>query len=234
MAAYYSTDSDLEVYIPDILDLGLPESVENGLVTKIDGDFAAGEDTFAFQDVTGLVAGEFFRIGTGSSAEILTVESVTDNDVTFTADSRKVHKTNSKAEQVITDGFAADHLLAKSDIDKQLDVRWFRGQVGNRNQFPVFRTTNILFDPDLMLNASSELATLSTYWVLGYYVFPKLARRKPGEDYYATQAKDFQARAEGELNIILARGVSYDWDASGVLDDFEKNVPSMGFKVRRG
>ncbi len=227
----YSTDADLEMFMPDVLDLGLPDQTGGGLKTTLGADAAAGDMTLKFQDTTDLAAGEYFRVGEKTNAEILEATSVAGEDVTFTTAARKLHKSNTKVEQVMESGFANDHDLAKADIDRMIERDWFLPEVRDRSGGAL--GTSIVFDPGLMLNANIELGKLSSYWVLGNYVLPRLAKRQDDEDYYSRKAKEFLEKAMVEYELILATGIDYDWDQSGIIEDHEKSVSSEGFRIYR-
>ena len=234
--ANYTTDADLEVYIPDLLDHGIPGILEGGLKTNLAANAAAGATSITLAAVTGLAAGDRLKIDAGTSVEVVTVDSVSEPTVTLDGDTplRKEHKSGVKVTQVNAASFDNDHAEAKDDIDRIIDLAWYRPQVRARTGSNIEILDNSqLFDPDLMLNAGTQLNKLSCYRVLGYYVCPKLSKFVTDGDEWFNRAQEYRTRYEEELERVLAIGIDYDWDESGVIETDEKAFGTSGFRIGR-
>lgn len=234
--ANYTTDADLEVYIPDLLDHGIPGILEGGLKTNLAANAAAGATSITLAAVTGLAAGDRLKIDAGTSVEVVTVDSVSEPTVTLDGDTplRKEHKSGVKVTQVNAASFDNDHAEAKADIDRIIDLAWYRPQFRARTGSNIeLLGDSQLFDPDLMLNAETQLKKLTAFRCLGKYVCPKLAKFVDENDTWGNRAKHFLAEFEEELERVLAIGIDYDWDNSGVIENDEKAFGTSGFRIGR-
>ena len=234
--ANYTDDADLERYIPDILDHGKPGVIEGGVRTTLASNVAAGATTVTLTDASGLQGGDFFKLDAEGNIEILQVGSIMSNTVTLDADTpvRKNHKAGVKAIQVDSLGFDVDHAEGKDDIDRIIDLAWYRPQFRARTGSNIeLLDDSQLFDPDLMLNAETQLKKLTCYRVLGFYVCPKLSKFVKDGDEWLRRAREYRKRYEEELERVLAIGIDYDWDESGVIEDDEKGFGTSGFRIGR-
>jgi len=119
---------------------------------------------------------------------------------------------------------------AKAVIDRAIEVRWYRQAVkdygSERGPTRHIDYREYPFDPDLMLNAGTQLTRLAVYKTLQLaYMF--LATDAPEPSAFERQAKTFESMYSTELSDVLAQGIDYDWDGSGALDYTEKRTPSM-------
>jgi hypothetical protein len=132
------------------------------------------------------------------------------------------------------DSFELDHLKAKNDLDRIIEVRWFRSFVRSRiHRFAIeLLYIRVLYDPNLFLNPS-QLKKASVYRVLGYYAFPRLSKSIKEPDRWAMKAAQYEKMFEDELNLVLEVGLDYDWDKNGVIDLFEKEVSAGAIRVDR-
>lgn len=232
----YSTDENLEQYVPDILDHGVPGIIDGGAVTSLAGNAASGATSITVADASGLQTGDFVKLDSKSNVEIIKIGSINVNTLTLDATTpvRKNHKTGVKVTQVDSPGFSADHDEAKDDIDKMIEVKWFRPRVRERFGKDIeFLTGNLDFNPALMLNASTQLKKASVYRVLGNYVFPKLSKSTRSGDAWEKRGEEFGKRFEEEIERVLSTGIDYDWDSSGQVDDDENKIPATTFIVGR-
>jgi hypothetical protein len=110
------------------------------------------------------------------------------------------------------------HTEAKRQIDRQLDVGWYRQVAGDWG----LDWTEDQFDATLMLNASTQLKRLSVLKTLelAYMYLATSASVEP--DAFMRQMELFRGLAEEEFRAVLASGIDYDWDASGGISDEEK------------
>lgn len=234
--ANYTTDPDLEDYIPDVLDHGVPGILEGGLKTTLTANAEAAATTITVAATTGLAAGDNLKIDGGANVEIVTVGSI--NSLIITLDGnpplRKEHRSGVKVTQVNASSFAGDHAKAKADIDRIIDLAWYRPQVRARTGSNIeLLDDSQLFDPDLMLNAGTQLKALSAFRCLGKYVCPKLAKFVDENDTWGNRAEHFNGQFDEELERVLAIGIDYDWDESGVIENDEKAFGTSGFRIGR-
>lgn len=234
--ANYSTDADLEDYIPDILDHGIPGILDGGLKTTLTANAADGATSIVVASVTGLAGGDRLKIDGGSSTEVVLVGSIDTLTITLDAETplRKEHKSGVKVVQVNAGSFDGDHAKAKADIDRMIDLAWYRPQVRARTGSNIeLLDDSQLFDPDLMLNAATQLRALSAFRVLGEYACPKLAKFVDENDTWGNRAKFYRDKFTEELERVLAIGIDYDWDESGVIENDEKAFGTSGFRIGR-
>jgi len=92
---------------------------------------------------------------------------------------------------------------------------------------------NVDFDPDLMLNASTQLKKASAYWVLGEYVLPKLSKETTEPDAWRNRAERFKQRFTEEIDRVMNVGIDYDWDSSGTIEEDEDKLPATSFRIGR-
>lgn len=234
----YSTDADLEQYLPGILDNGVPAIIEGGLSTTLASAAAATATSIVLTAATGLQANDYLKIDKGTNCEIVQVNSVA-GAPTITLKTatplRKNHKSGAKVQQVDGIGFSADHDEAKDDIDRIIEIKWFRPRVRERFGRDIeILDDNVDFDPDLMLNASTQLKKASAYWVLGEYVCPRLSKATKEADAWEKRADWFATRFNEEIDRVLSSGIDYDWDSSGVIESDENKLPATSFRVGRG
>jgi hypothetical protein len=109
---------------------------------------------------------------------------------------------------------------AEATIDRILDHSWYRGEANNLGvnwrEYP--------FDNDLMLEADTQLKTLSCYKTLEL-AYLHLMKDAPEPDAFERQHGLFKKMFADELRLVLAQGINYDWDESGVLASVEKIRP---------
>lgn len=111
---------------------------------------------------------------------------------------------------------------ATAIINRVLEVRWYRQAC---REFGLdYREYE--FNPDLLLNAATQLKRLGTYKSL-QLAYIHLAKDAPDSDPFERQAKNFEKLYVTELADVLAQGLDYDWDESGALYYTEKRMPSM-------
>jgi hypothetical protein len=111
---------------------------------------------------------------------------------------------------------------ATAVINRALEVRWYR--TACREYSLDYR--EYAFDPDLLLNAGTQLTRLGTYKAL-QLAYLHLAKDAPDADAFERQAKNFEKLYTTELAEVLAQGLDYDWDASGAIDTTEARMPGM-------
>ena len=232
----YSTDENLEQYVPDILDHGVPGIIDGGVSTSLSAEVQNGATSVTVADATGLQADDYIKIDAKSNIEIVQIDSIASNTLTLKGVTpiRKNHSSGVKVVQVDGPGFSADHDEAKDDIDKIIEVKWFKRRVRERFGKDIeLLTGNLDFNPALMLNSGTQLKKASVYRVLGNYVCPKLSKSTRNADSWERRAEEFSKRFDEEIERALSVGIDYDWDSSGQVDDDENKVPSTTFVVGR-
>lgn len=232
----YSTDEIIEQYMPDILDHGVPGVIAGGVNTTLSVSVASTGPSLDVADATGLQADDYVRIDSNSNVEIVQIDSIAVNTLTLKATTplRKNHKSGVKVVQVDSLGFTLDHDEAKDDIDKIIEVKWFKPRVRERfGKDLELLDGNLDFDASLMLNSATQLRKASAYRVLGHYVCPKLSKATRNVDAWEKRAEEFGKKFDEEIERVLSVGIDYDWDQSGQVDDDENRIPTTTFFVGR-
>lgn len=103
--------------------------------------------------------------------------------------------------------FTAEHDLAKADIDRELQVKWFDKIYGHK-----------VFDESRLV--ASQLKALSVYLVLWKYVLPKLSNWVDSDRFMA-MIEFYKTRYNDELNELIAVGIQYDQDGDGTVQQDE-------------
>lgn len=109
---------------------------------------------------------------------------------------------------------------AETAINRILDHQWYRPEARHFGvdwqKYP--------FDSELMLNADTQLKTLSCYKTLELaYLY--LMKDAPEPDAFERQYGIFKKMFADELRAALASGIDYDWDETGELASTEKARP---------
>jgi len=232
----YSNDENMEQYVPDILDHGVPAVIEGGVATTLASAVSAGAASITLADASGLQPGDFLKLDSKSNVEVVKAASVSVNTVTLDSGTpaRKNHRAGVKAVQVDSSGFGPDHDESKDDIDRIIEVKWFRPRVRERYGRNIeFLNGDLDFDPSLMLNAETQLRKASVYRVLSGYVCPKLSKSTRNADAWEKRAEEYGKKFDEEMERVLATGIDYDWDASGSVDEDENRIPASTFFVGR-
>ena len=107
--------------------------------------------------------------------------------------------------------FAIYHTQAKTDIDRRIEMDWYRQEAENRD----IDWTETAFDADLMLNASTQLKQAAIYLAL-YYIYAGLTIKV--DDYFQSMRNYYEQKYENEISLALSRGIDYDWDESGTIE----------------
>lgn len=97
-------------------------------------------------------------------------------------------------------------------INRIVDARWYR-EIVRQNKFDI-DPDQTPFTPDYV--EEDQLKRLACYKTLEL-AYMKLAKEGPDEDGFERNMKNFRQLYNEELDIILAVGITYDWDASGSL-----------------
>lgn len=232
----YSTDEILEQFIPDILDHGVPAIIDGGVSTALGAEVQSGAGSVDVASAVGLQVNDFVKIDAKSNIEIVQIDSIASNTLTLKSGTpiRKNHSSGVKVVQVDGLGFSPDHDEAKDDIDKIIEVKWFRPRVRERFGKDIeLLTGNLDFNAALMLNASIQLKKASVYRVMGHYVCPKLSKSTRNADSWERRAEEFTKKFDEEIERALSVGIDYDWDSSGQVDDDENKIPSTTFIMGR-
>ena len=232
----YSTDEIIEQYMPDILDHGVPGLIDGGTSTTLSASVYSAGLSVDVADATGLQAEDFVRVDSNSNVEIVQIGSMVSNTLNLKSATplRKSHKSGVKVTQVDSLGFALDHAEAKDDIDKIIEIKWFKPRVRERFGKDIeLLEGNLDFDADLMLNACTQLRKASSFRALGQYICPKLSKATRNADSWEKRAEEFNKKFEEEIERVLKVGIDYDWDRSGQVDDDENRIPTTTFFVGR-
>jgi len=129
--------------------------------------------------------------------------------------------------------WADQHKKAFTEINRALDVGWYRqnaavrglytggyigGTLADRIQNYGSNMTVYPFDAELLLNAETQLRKLACFKCLelAYALLTK------GDDSFSKLRDHYKAEYEKEMVEVMAAGIDYDWDESGIVDDTEK------------
>lgn len=127
------------------------------------------------------------------------------------------------------DDWSDFHDAAKTAIDRDLEVKWYRQASVNMGYDWRFTP----FDPSLLLNAASQLLDLSCFKTL-FLIYRYLAQDTTVEqDAYGQQRSYWERQYEMELGRVIERGIDYDWDQSAETDFWEKSRSYTGRRVKR-
>lgn len=113
------------------------------------------------------------------------------------------------------------HVEAKSLVDRDIEVRWYREQVVEQTGTTI-RTTP--FDADRL--DASQLKRLACFKALEL-IYRFLMQDSPDMDAFEKQMGIFQKLYDSELQSVLAMGVNYDWDLSGKIESTERMLPRI-------
>lgn len=103
--------------------------------------------------------------------------------------------------------FTAEHNLAKNDIDREIQIKWFDKIYSHK-----------VFDADKLDGTS--LKALSVYLVLWKYALPKLSNWVDS-DRFMSMIDFYKTRYNDELNDLIAMGIRYDHDDNGTVEQDE-------------
>jgi len=111
------------------------------------------------------------------------------------------------------DDWTEQHKKAFAIINRVIELRWYKDAA--KEYSLDWRDT--AFSPDLV--EDGYLKDLSVYktFELAY-----LFLMKGTDDPFEKQMKAFRDRYNEELKMVLAMGINYDWDGSGVVVDTER------------
>tara|TARA_R110001606_G_scaffold143395_1_gene282693 strand:+ start:51 stop:461 length:411 start_codon:yes stop_codon:yes gene_type:complete len=104
--------------------------------------------------------------------------------------------------------FTDEHPKAKSDIDRELRIKWWprKGLSGEMN---IAKLT------------SAQFKMASVYLVLWRYALPQLTNWVDG-DRFQNMIDFYKARYGEELEAVLSDGVEYDADGDGTITQVER------------
>jgi len=127
------------------------------------------------------------------------------------------------------DDWSDFHDLAETAINDDISIKWYRQ--ASLNQGYDWRST--AFDATLLLSASTQLLDLSCYKTL-FLIYRYLAQDTTFErDAYGQQRDYWEAQYDKELQRVLQKGLDYDWDSSGAIDDAEKANERPARRIKR-
>lgn len=97
----YSNDENMEQYVPDILDHGVPAVIDGGTATTLASAVSVGASSIALADASGLQAGDFLKLDSKSNVEVVEIASISTNTVTLDPETpvRKNHRAGVKVTQ---------------------------------------------------------------------------------------------------------------------------------------
>jgi hypothetical protein len=127
------------------------------------------------------------------------------------------------------DDWSDFHDLAATAINDDLEVKWYR-KASNAIGYD-WRYTD--FDATLMLNSSTQLLNLSCCKTF-FLIYRYLAQDTTTElDAYGQQRNYWAKQYDEELVRVIEKGIDYDWDSSGSIDDYEKSVERPVKRIKR-
>lgn len=104
-------------------------------------------------------------------------------------------------------------------INRHLEAKWYRQAAGELN----VDYLEVTFDPDLIEEGS--LTRLECYKALEL-IYMYLKKDAQQADGFSRLEEEFRQRYNEELTTLLAVGINYDWDSSGVISSDEKYITS--------
>lgn len=117
------------------------------------------------------------------------------------------------------DDWSDFHDLAKTAIDDDLEVKWYRKAAPAAGYDWRFTP----FDADLLLNSATQLLNLSCYKAF-FLIYRYLAQdTTPERDAYGQQRDYWEEKYGQELERVIEKGLDYDWDESGSIDTWERS-----------
>lgn len=117
--------------------------------------------------------------------------------------------------------FDAEITKAQSDIFRDLRIRWWPAY--HHGIHDISKLTGA-GEPDDDLYNASQLTRACVYNVLGYHIYPKLAKFDPETDLFERKMEFYRKEYERELDLVLRDGVEYDADSSGTVDEAEREA----------
>jgi hypothetical protein len=126
--------------------------------------------------------------------------------------------------------FDAELTKAQADVFRDLRIRWWPTYHIGRYDLTRLNTGNV--EPDEDLYTASQLTTACVYNVLGFHIFPKLAKFDVDTDLFERKMEFYRKEYEREFDLVLRDGIEYDADSSGTVDDAEKE-PQHYLRLKR-
>jgi len=127
------------------------------------------------------------------------------------------------------DDWSDFHTSAKTAIDNDLEVKWYRKasvQSGYDWRFTPY-------DATLLLNSATQLLDLSCYKTL-FLIYRYLAQDTTIEqDAYGQQRAYWSKQYDRELERVVERGLDYDWNESGEINSWEKSIERPARRIKR-
>jgi len=121
------------------------------------------------------------------------------------------------------------HDLAATAIDDDIEVKWYR-KASNAAGYDWRYTA---FNSALMLNSATQLLNLSCYKTF-FLIYRYLAQDTTFElDAYGQQRAYWAGQYDEELVRVIEKGIDYDWDSSGSIDDYEKANERPARRIKR-
>jgi hypothetical protein len=121
------------------------------------------------------------------------------------------------------------HDLAATAIDDDLEVKWYR-KASNKAGYD-WRSS--AFNSALMLNSATQLLNLSCFKAF-FLIYRYLAQDTTSElDAYGQQRDYWAKQYDEELVRVVDKGIDYDWDSSGSIDDYEKSIKRPARRIKR-
>lgn len=108
---------------------------------------------------------------------------------------------------------------AFSIINRVIDARWYR-EIIKQQKFDI-DPNQTPFNPDYV--QADQLKRLAVYKSLEL-AYMHLMKEGAEQDGFERGMKNFRQLYNEELDIVLAVGISYDWDASGSLTYDERYI----------
>lgn len=102
-------------------------------------------------------------------------------------------------------------------INRVIEARWYRQAAEELN----VDYLEVTFDPDLI--EEGYLTRLECFKALEL-IYMYLKKDAQESDGFARLEEEFRKRYNEELDIILAMGITYDWDQSGAISYDERYI----------
>jgi len=121
------------------------------------------------------------------------------------------------------------HDLAAAAIDDDLEVKWYR-KASNEAGYDWRYTA---YSSALMLNSATQLLNLACFKTF-FLIYRYLAQDTTIElDAYGQQRAYWAGQYDKELVRVIEKGIDYDWNSSGSIDDYEKANERPARRIKR-
>lgn len=117
--------------------------------------------------------------------------------------------------------FTDELAMAEDDVKRYIETEWFNKHY-TQGYDNLGRRSGLTFDATLLTESQWTRATV--YYALYAFILPQLATWRPDGDAFVVQIEHYRNRYAEEIQAVLAKGVEYDFDDDGTVDQSEKVI----------